>query len=77
MSIIPALGRLKQEDEEFEASLNYMVRAYLKQTNKQNNFKSPNREAGDVAQAVEYLPRKCKALSSNPSTTTTKKKKWK
>jgi hypothetical protein len=27
-----------------------------------------NFEAGDVAQVVEHLPSKCKALSSNPST---------
>jgi hypothetical protein len=31
--------------------------------------------AGDVAQAVEHLPSKCKALSSNPSTILKKKEK--
>lgn len=31
--IIPALGRLKQEDWEFEANLDYTVRACLKKKN--------------------------------------------
>jgi hypothetical protein len=34
-------------------------------------------EAEGVAQVVKYLPRKCKALSSNSSTTTTTSKKEK
>jgi uncharacterized protein YpmS len=32
------------------------------------------KEARSVAQLVEYLPRKYKVLTSNPKTTTTKKK---
>jgi hypothetical protein len=38
--VIPALGKLQQEDSKFKASLGYIVRHYLKtkstQTNKQN-----------------------------------------
>jgi hypothetical protein len=34
MLIIPAHGRLRQEDEEFEASLGYTERSYLKKKKK-------------------------------------------
>jgi hypothetical protein len=33
--VTPALGRLKQEDQEFKASLGFMVSACLKDKNKQ------------------------------------------
>jgi hypothetical protein len=33
-AVIPALGRLKQKDQEIEASLSYMVRPCLKNKNK-------------------------------------------
>jgi hypothetical protein len=54
--LIPALGRLRQEDGEFKASLGY------KQTSKQTN-----KQAGSVTQEVEDLPNKHEALNSNPS----------
>jgi hypothetical protein len=38
MQVIPALGRLRQEDHKFEVSLGYVVRLCLKKTN--NNKKS-------------------------------------
>jgi hypothetical protein len=34
MPVIPALWRLRQEDHKFEASLDYILKAYLKKTNK-------------------------------------------
>jgi hypothetical protein len=33
--VIPALGRLRQEDHEFQASLEYIVRSYLKTPKKE------------------------------------------
>jgi hypothetical protein len=35
MSIIPVLGRLRQEDREFEASLDYILRLSLKNKSKE------------------------------------------
>jgi hypothetical protein len=35
--VIPALKRLRQEDSKFKASLSYIARPCLKQTNKQKN----------------------------------------
>jgi hypothetical protein len=37
MSLIPALGRKRQEDLKFKASLSYIVRAYLKKKKKQKD----------------------------------------
>jgi hypothetical protein len=37
--------------------------------------KTKSKRSGFVAEVVESLPSKCKALSSNPSTTKKKKKK--
>jgi hypothetical protein len=31
-TVIPAFGRVRQEDQEFEASLSYMAKPYLKTT---------------------------------------------
>jgi hypothetical protein len=36
MPVIPALGRLKQENHEFEATLGYIVRSCFKKTNQTN-----------------------------------------
>jgi hypothetical protein len=32
MPILPVLGRLKQEDQEFKADLGYIARSYLKKS---------------------------------------------
>jgi hypothetical protein len=40
-SLIPALGRLRQEDYEFQASLGYKTRLYLKQNKTKLKTKVP------------------------------------
>jgi hypothetical protein len=40
--MISVLGRLRQKDQELKASLGYIVRSYLRQTNK----KTPNKNLG-------------------------------
>jgi hypothetical protein len=37
MPVIPALGRLRQEDYEFKASLDYIARTCLKRPKKKKN----------------------------------------
>jgi hypothetical protein len=36
MDVIPALGRLRQEDKEFKASLDHITRSFLKKKKTQN-----------------------------------------
>jgi hypothetical protein len=43
MSIIPTLRRLRQEDCEFEARLEYIMRSFLKKQNKRKKIKTPER----------------------------------
>jgi hypothetical protein len=57
ISVIQALRWLRQEDCEFEIHLGYIVRTCHEK-----------KRAGGMAQAVEHLLSKYKALSSNPST---------
>jgi hypothetical protein len=38
MPVISALGRLRQEDQEFEANLSYVASPYLKKTNKAKKY---------------------------------------
>jgi hypothetical protein len=38
MSVIPALGKLRQKDHKFEASLNYISTSYLKDRNKSGRY---------------------------------------
>jgi hypothetical protein len=40
MLVISALGRLKQEDHEFEASVGYVVKPCLKQEQQKKDFSS-------------------------------------
>jgi hypothetical protein len=42
MPVIPAIGRLKQEDTEFQVSLEYTVRPCLKKKKKKNQQKQNN-----------------------------------
>jgi hypothetical protein len=39
MFVIPALGRIRKKDHEFEASLDYIVRHYLKIKSQEMNTK--------------------------------------
>jgi hypothetical protein len=50
MSVIPALRRLRQEDLEFQASLNYIGRSYLKKTNQpnKNSKKRKKKKTNDI-----------------------------
>jgi hypothetical protein len=41
MPVIPALGRQRQEDPEFKASLGYIARPYLKTSKITNKQKKP------------------------------------
>jgi hypothetical protein len=41
-TVIPVLGRLRQEDGEFKVSLGYIARLCLKKTNKQKNLRNNN-----------------------------------
>jgi hypothetical protein len=68
----PSTWRWRQEDPNLEVTLGYMVRPCLKKTKKQNKTKA---WAAGLAQVIEHLPSKGKALSSNPSTAGKKKKK--
>jgi hypothetical protein len=40
MPVIPPLRRLRLEDHEFESSLDYIVRPYLKKKKKRKNVKA-------------------------------------
>jgi hypothetical protein len=64
MPVIPALGKLRREDQEFKASLVLHMRLCIKKTNKR---------VRSVAQVEECLSSKCKALGLNPTTTKTNK----
>jgi hypothetical protein len=50
-------SRLRQEEHEFKDNLGYTAKACLKKTKK---------GTAEVTQVVQWLPSKCKALSSNP-----------
>jgi hypothetical protein len=53
MPVIPAQGRLRQEDHEIDASLDYMGRSYLKNKAKQNKIsrgEGEEQKTVDVAQ---------------------------
>jgi hypothetical protein len=66
--VVRATQQAKSGGLQFEAILGEVImRTYLK---KQTKIK----RAGGEAQAVERLPSKCQALSSNPSTANRKRK---
>jgi hypothetical protein len=46
-------------------------------TGRYSNFCKEERGASRLAQVIQYQPSKCEALSSNPSTTPTQKKRKK
>jgi hypothetical protein len=60
MPVIPAIREAYVEGSPFQAGWE-KARQYLKNSLKQKG-------TGGMAQVVEYLPSKCKALSSNPNT---------
>jgi hypothetical protein len=72
--VIPVLMRLRQEDDEFKASLGYTQHPIkIQLAARGSNLKTTRNHlkyflAGRVAQAVEHLPSKCEAQSSNSIT---------
>jgi hypothetical protein len=72
MQVFPPFSRWVQEDHELKASCGLYMETILKNTTKQN-FKVKRTEG--VAQEVEHLLCKCKALRSNPSPIKKKLKK--
>jgi hypothetical protein len=50
MPVIPAFGRLRQEDEEFKACLGYAVRPHLKK-----NQNSPSKTKPNVNSNLHYF----------------------
>jgi hypothetical protein len=61
MPAIPALGKQRQEDLEFEDSLVKVIETLSKKPN-------ISTRGGGVAQAVERLPNKHETLNSNSNT---------
>jgi hypothetical protein len=74
MSIILALRRHKQQDHKFKASLVYIASKKKKLSGDRGMrfILGIFWRAGGMAQVIECLPSKRKALSSNPRTATKK-----
>jgi hypothetical protein len=62
MPVIPAIWEVEVGGSWLMASPGKRRRPYMKN-------KPKAKRAGDVFQVIEHIPIKCKALSSNPSTT--------